>query len=67
MVDCMASYTHRHEPFIFVQSLLVGSNEEAPVLNPPRMETRLPFQIMADHVASVRQQLHLHIAGAQLP
>lgn len=58
---------YRHEPFVLVQALLVGGDEEPPVLHPARVQPRLGRQLPADHIPGVRQQLHLHIAGTQLP
>ncbi len=52
---------YRHEALVFIQSLLVGSNEQASILDPARLEASLLLQLWADHVASVSQQLHLCI------
>lgn len=60
-------HPYRHEPFVLIQALLVGGDEEPPVLHPARVQPRLGRQIPADHIPRVRQQLHFHIAGTQLP
>lgn len=58
---------YRHEPFVLIQALLVGGDEEPPVLHPARVQPGLGGQVPADHIPGVSQQLHFHIAGAQLP
>lgn len=76
--QCMALYLtgnqepsnrcpYRHEALVFIQSLLVGSNEESSILDPASVETRFLFQVFADHVPGVGQELHLHITGTELP
>lgn len=59
--------THRHEPLVLVQTLPVGRNEQAPVLDPARVQPRLLLQVPAHHAPRVGQKLHLHVAGPQLP
>lgn len=58
---------HRHEPLVFVQALPAGGDEEAAVLDPARVQSRLFLQLAAHQVPRVCQQFHLHIAGPQLP
>lgn len=57
----LAFVPYRHEALVLVQSLLVGSDEQASILDPARLESRLLLQLGADHVASVSQEFHLSI------
>lgn len=59
--------THRHEPLVLIQTLPVGRDEQAPVLDPARVQTRLLPQVAAHHAPRVGQKLHLHVARPQLP
>lgn len=60
-------HTHRHEPLVLIQTLPVGRYEQAPVLDPARVQPRLLLQVTAHHAPRVGQKLHLHVAGPQLP
>lgn len=59
--------THRHKPLILVQTLLVGGDEEAPVLDPARVQARLLLQLVAHHSACMCQEFHFHVARPKLP
>lgn len=59
--------THRHEPLVLIQALPVGRYEQAPILDPAGVQPRLLLQVAAHHAPGVGQQLHLHVAGPQLP
>lgn len=59
--------THRHEPLVLIQTLPAGRDEQAPVLDPARVQPRLLLQVAAHHLPRVRQELHLHVTGPQLP
>lgn len=59
--------THRHEPLVLIQTLPAGCDEQAPVLDPACVQPRLLLQVAAHHLPRVRQELHLHITGPQLP
>ena len=56
--------SYRHKALVLVQPLLVGGDEEPSILDPACVETRLLFQVFADHVPGVGQELYLDIAGA---